>query len=68
MERSAARVDIRNTDPVYAGFVGTFVYNNAHNEWTAEREDYKFVSAPLSTSSSVRGAPGVLYQLSFSAS
>jgi len=46
------RVDIRNTDPVYGGFAGTFVYNTAQMEWRAETEDYTFVSAPLSTSSS----------------
>jgi hypothetical protein len=46
------RVDIRNTDPVYGGFAGTYVRNTAQMEWTAETEDYTFVSAPLSTSSS----------------
>jgi len=46
------RVNIRNTDPVYGGFAGTFVRNTAQMEWTAETEDYTFVSAPLSTSSS----------------
>ena len=46
------RVNIRNTDPVYGGFAGTFVRNSAQMEWMAETEDYTFVSAPLSTSSS----------------
>ena len=46
------RVNIRNTDPVYGGFAGTFVYNSAQMEWTAETEDYTFVSAPLTISSS----------------
>ena len=46
------RIDIRNTDPVYGGFAGTFVRNSAQMEWTAETEDYKFDSAPMKTSSS----------------
>ena len=47
------RVKIRNTDPVYGGFGGSFVYNTAQMEWTARVGDYRFVSAPLATSSSV---------------
>lgn len=46
------RVNIRNTDPVYGGFAGEFVRNNAQMEWTATVGDYHFVSAPLATSSS----------------
>lgn len=46
------RVKIRNTDPVYGGFGGSFVYNTAQMEWTATVGDYRFVSAPLNTSSS----------------
>jgi hypothetical protein len=46
------RVNIRNTDPVYGGFAGEFVRNNAQMEWTAKVGDYQFVSAPLATSSS----------------
>jgi hypothetical protein len=29
------RVQIRNTDPVYGGFGGSFIYNTAQMEWTA---------------------------------
>jgi hypothetical protein len=47
------RVKIRNTDPVYGGFGGSFVYNTAQMEWTASVGDYRFVSGPLATSSSV---------------
>ena len=46
------RVKIRNIDPVYGGFGGSFVYNTAQMEWTAAVGDYRFVSAPLNTSSS----------------
>lgn len=46
------RVKIRNTDPVYGGFGGTFIRNSAQMEWTATAGDYSFVSAPLATSSS----------------
>ena len=46
------RVKIRNIDPVYGGFGGSFVYNTAQMEWTARVGDYRFVSAPLNTSSS----------------
>ena len=46
------RVQIRNTDPVYGGFAGSFIYNTAQMEWTGTVGDYHFVSAPLATSSS----------------
>ena len=46
------RLNIRNTDPVYGGFAGEFVRNNAQMEWTATVGDYQFVSAALATSSS----------------
>jgi len=46
------RVKIRNTDPVYGGFAGTFVRNSAQMEWTAVTDDYTFVSAPLATTKS----------------
>jgi len=46
------RVKIRNTDPVYGGFGGSFIYNTAQMEWTGTVGDYRFVSAPLATSSS----------------
>src|SRR5262249_20439634 len=46
------RVNIRNADPVYGGFAGEFVRNSAQMEWTAEVGDYRFVSAPIGTSSS----------------
>ena len=46
------RVNIRNTDPVYGGFAGSFIRNTAKMEWTATTDDYTFVSAPLGTSSS----------------
>jgi len=46
------RVNIKNTDPVYGGFAGEFVRNNAQMEWTATVGDFQFVSAPLATSSS----------------
>ena len=46
------RVNIKNTDPVYGGFAGEFIRNNAQMEWTATVGDYQFVSAPLATSSS----------------
>jgi hypothetical protein len=34
------------------GFGGSLVYNTAQMEWTATVGDYRFVSAPLNTSSS----------------
>ena len=46
------RRKIRNTDPVYGGFGGSFIYNRAQMEWTATVGDYSFVSGPLATSSS----------------
>jgi len=46
------RVKIRNTDPVYGGFGGSFIYNTAQMEWTGQVGDYSFVSAPMSESSS----------------
>jgi hypothetical protein len=46
------RVKIRNTDSVYGGFGGSFVYNSAQMEWTATVGDYQFLSFPLATSSS----------------
>jgi hypothetical protein len=46
------RVNIRNTDPVYGGFAGTFIRNTARMEWTAKVGRYRFKSAPLATSSS----------------
>lgn len=46
------RVKIRNTDPVYGGFGGSFIHNTAQMEWTARVGDYSFVSAPLDESSS----------------
>lgn len=46
------RVNIRNTDPIYGGYAGEFVRNAAQMEWTATVGDYRFVSAPLATSSS----------------
>ncbi len=46
------RVTIRNTDPVYGGFGGSFIYTAAQMEWTATVGDYTFVSAPLAESSS----------------
>jgi len=39
------RVNIKNTDPVYGGFAGEFVRNNAQMEWTATVGDFQFVSA-----------------------
>jgi hypothetical protein len=46
------RLEIRNEDPVYGGFAGTFILNTAQMEWTATVGDFTFVSAPLATSSS----------------
>jgi hypothetical protein len=46
------RVKIRNDDPVYGGFAGTFIRNTAQMEWTATVGDFTFVSDPLATSSS----------------
>jgi hypothetical protein len=46
------RVHIRNTDPLYGGFAGEFIRNEAQMEWTATVGDYTFVSDPLATSSS----------------
>ena len=45
-------MDIRNPDPVYGGFAGEFIRNAAQMEWTATVGDLRFVSAPLSMSSS----------------
>jgi hypothetical protein len=47
------RVDVRNTDPVFGGFTGQFIRNKAQMEWTAAVGDYRFVSDPLQTSSSL---------------
>ena len=46
------RLKIRNTDPIYGGFAGTFIRNTAQMEWTATVGDFTFSSAPLATSSS----------------
>lgn len=46
------RVTIRNSDPVFGGFGGSFVYNTAQMEWTGAVGDYSFVSGPLASSSS----------------
>lgn len=46
------RLKIRNDDPVYGGYAGTFIRNNAQMEWTATVGDFTFVSAALATSSS----------------
>lgn len=46
------RLNIRNDDPVYGGFAGTFIRNTAQMEWTATVGDFTFVSAALTTSSS----------------
>ena len=46
------RVNIRNEDPVYGGFAGEFIRNNAQMEWTARVGDFTFVSDPIGTSSS----------------
>ena len=46
------RLKIRNTDPIYGGFAGTFIRNTAQMEWTATVGDFTFVSAPMATSSS----------------
>jgi hypothetical protein len=46
------RVNIRNADPVYGGFAGTFIRNAARMEWTAKVGHFRFHSAPLATSSS----------------
>jgi len=50
--RVKERLNIRNTDPVYGGFVGEFVRTNAQMQWTARVGDYQFVSSPLATSTS----------------
>jgi hypothetical protein len=47
------RINIRNDDPVYGGFAGTFIHNTAQMEWTATVGDFTFVSDPLVTSSSL---------------
>jgi hypothetical protein len=47
------RVNIRNDDPVYGGFAGTFIRNAAQMEWTATVGDFMFVSDPLETSASL---------------
>jgi hypothetical protein len=46
------RVKVRNVDPVFGGFAGTFIRNSAQMEWTAKVGPYRFHSAPLATSSS----------------
>ena len=46
------RLQINNHDPVYGGFGGEFVRNSAQMEWTAMVHNYRFVSDPISTSSS----------------
>ena len=46
------RLKIRNDDPVYGGYAGTFIRNTAQMEWTATVGDFTFVSAALATSSS----------------
>jgi hypothetical protein len=46
------RLKIRNDDPVFGGFAGTFIRNTAQMEWTATVGDFTFVSDPLATSSS----------------
>ena len=46
------RLKIKNDSPIYGGFAGTFIRNAAQMEWKATVGDYKFVSAPLGTSSS----------------
>ena len=45
------RVKIRNTDPVYGGFEGQFIYNTARMEWSATVGDLSIVSDPLGASS-----------------
>jgi hypothetical protein len=44
------RLNIRNDDPIYGGFAGTFIRNKAQMEWSATVGDYTFVSEPLATS------------------
>ena len=46
------RRNFKNTDPVYGGFAGNFVYNKAQMEWSARVGDNLFLSAPMGTSSS----------------
>jgi hypothetical protein len=46
------RVNLKNRDPIYGGFAGEFVRNNAQMAWTATVGDYHFVSDPLGTSAS----------------
>jgi hypothetical protein len=46
------QVKIRNDDPVYGGFAGTFIRNTAQMEWTATVGDFTFVSDALATSAS----------------
>src|SRR5215468_6758084 len=46
------RLNIKNTDPLYGGFVGEFVRNSAQMEWSAAVGDYTLVSDPIVTSSS----------------
>jgi hypothetical protein len=43
------RVNVKNRA---SGFAGEFVRNKAQIEWSAVVGDYRFVSAPLETSSS----------------
>ncbi len=45
------RVNIRNTDPVYGGFEGQFIYNTARMEWSATVGDLSIVSDPIGASS-----------------
>jgi hypothetical protein len=46
------RVNVRNTAPIYGGFAGEFIRNQAQMEWTATVGDLKLVSDPLARSSS----------------
>jgi hypothetical protein len=51
--RGPARpIAIRNTDPVYGGYVGEFRRNAARMIWTARVGDFEFRSGVLETSSS----------------
>lgn len=59
------RVKIRNTDPVYGGFGGSFVYNTAQMEWTASAGDFTFASGPLASSSSAFAQLGQMRNGSF---
>jgi hypothetical protein len=46
------RLTIRNTSPVYGGFGGEFVRNQAQMEWSARVGNYEFRSAGIESSSS----------------